>query len=48
MRIESAVKASEEINSVTYNYIVLPTVYLKQSVKLLSGTGTQADPFILE
>ena len=39
---------SEEINNVTYDYIVLPVVYLKQNVKLLSGNGTQANPFVLE
>ena len=39
---------SEEINNVSYNYIVLPVVYLKQNSKLLSGTGTLLDPFILE
>lgn len=35
-------------DDVNYNYIALPTTYLKSTVKLVSGTGTQADPFIIE
>jgi hypothetical protein len=45
---KNANTTSEEINSVTYDYIVLPVVYLKQNVKLLNGNGTQANPFVLE
>ncbi len=43
---------SETVNTngddVTYNFVALPTVYLKSTVRLVSGTGTQADPFTIE
>lgn len=35
-------------NDVTYNYVLLPVAYLKSTAKILSGTGTQADPYVLE
>lgn len=40
--------ASEEIDSVVYNYMAHPTLYLNSTVKFSSGTGTSSDPFILE
>lgn len=35
-------------DDVNYNYVTTPTAYLKSTVKLVSGTGTQADPFTIE
>ena len=32
----------------SFYYIAIPTVYLKSTVKLVDGTGTYADPFVLE
>ena len=32
---------------VGHSYIIYPTLYLKSTVKIKSGTGTSTDPFIL-
>ena len=34
-------------SSVATSYHIKPVVYLKSNVKIVSGTGTQEDPFIL-
>lgn len=39
---------SETINGITYNYIVLPTLYLKDTVEYVSGNGELDSPFTIK
>lgn len=48
LKSKNAINNSETQNSVTYNYIALPIMYLKDTVKLVSGNGTEQTPFVIE
>lgn len=41
-------ETNPENENISYNYLVLPTMHLKDNVKLASGTGTIQDPFTIE
>lgn len=38
---------TETISDTTYNYVVLPTVYLKNTVQYVSGNGSLGSPFVI-
>jgi len=40
--------STETKDNVTYNFIAMPTMYLKDTVKLVDGDGSMLNPFTIE